>query len=312
MKLANQVQAGGPNNGQHQTAGHDSSQPGVNPDKQDSNNGVSRWPSPTTTATIIGTIYYMYSSVCDGTTGNVTCSNGAGVVTKRVIETEHVSYVSSNPGRAGTPVKQTTITYSSSGEECRSPSGQLLGNSGIRGAQPPTRSSGASNARGASFSTPKSKVDTSLPTARLTAVTTVAGHYYSSVATTIGKKAATVPPSYPTTQTGIKLLAGTAYEGNNGGPVCIAWTNTGTYCDSHGTSTTSGQLGNGSSAQQTGPQQVTGYDAAKTATITGLSSAGNYTCAITEGYLNCWGQNDRGQLGIGNTTNQNRPQWVRW
>ena len=40
--------------------------------------------------------------------------------------------------------------------------------------------------------------------------------------------------------------------------------------------------------------------------------AGNaHTCAVTsDGALACWGSNSKGQLGLGNTTNQNTPQLV--
>lgn len=134
------------------------------------------------------------------------------------------------------------------------------------------------------------------------------GYYYTSTVTTIGKNAMTAPPTYPSTSGGIRLLTGNAYEGNNGGLVCIVWSSNGTYCDGHGTSTLQGQLGNGSSAQQSGAKQV--YDAAKTSGITSISTATNYTCAVISGYLECWGQNSNGQLGVGNSQNQNKPTRV--
>jgi alpha-tubulin suppressor-like RCC1 family protein len=69
-----------------------------------------------------------------------------------------------------------------------------------------------------------------------------------------------------------------------------------------------GALGIGSTVSQDLPQQVT------TPATTGWGSvtAGNYhTCATrTDGTLWCWGFNDEGQLGIGNTIDQDLPQQV--
>lgn len=141
---------------------------------------------------------------------------------------------------------------------------------------------------------------------RLAANTTK--YTYTSSVTRLGQTAATTPPTYPTTQTGIGLLAGTAYEGNNGGLLCVVLSGSGTYCDGHGTSTTQGQLGNNSFAQQSGPKQV--YDTTKSKTVSDLSTAGGFTCAVVGGSLECWGQNTSGQLGIGNTQNQSKPMRV--
>ncbi|MCA9335175.1 hypothetical protein KC953_03460 [Candidatus Saccharibacteria bacterium] len=141
---------------------------------------------------------------------------------------------------------------------------------------------------------------------RLAANTTK--YRYVSVITRLGQTAATTPPTYPSTQAGIGLLAGTAYEGNNGGLICVVLKSSGTYCDGHGKSTLLGQLGNGSFAQQSGPKQV--YDATKSKTVSDLSTAGGFTCAVVGSDLECWGQNTSGQLGIGNTQNQSKPMRV--
>jgi alpha-tubulin suppressor-like RCC1 family protein len=67
-----------------------------------------------------------------------------------------------------------------------------------------------------------------------------------------------------------------------------------------------GQLGDGYNADRNAPVNVTGLTGTVTATIaTGIS----HTCALlSDGTVKCWGRNDYGQLGNGNTTNYNTPQ----
>ncbi len=69
-----------------------------------------------------------------------------------------------------------------------------------------------------------------------------------------------------------------------------------------------GQVGNGTATGQDAPQQVTTPAAGGWASVT----AGNvHTCAIrSDATLWCWGWNGYGQLGIGSTTDQDRPQQV--
>ena len=58
-----------------------------------------------------------------------------------------------------------------------------------------------------------------------------------------------------------------------------------------------GELGTGSTTQQTTPQTVN-LGAGKTATS--VSAGGTHTCAsINDGTLKCWGYNSNGQLGNG-------------
>ena len=69
-----------------------------------------------------------------------------------------------------------------------------------------------------------------------------------------------------------------------------------------------GQLGIGNITAQDLPQQVTTPAAGGWVTVAG---GGGHTCATrTDTTLWCWGFNSGGELGIGNTTDQNLPQQV--
>jgi len=69
-----------------------------------------------------------------------------------------------------------------------------------------------------------------------------------------------------------------------------------------------GQLGIGSEANQDRPVQVTTPEPGGWAAV---SAGGGHTCAIRTGRsLWCWGYNGLGELGIGNITDQDRPQLV--
>jgi alpha-tubulin suppressor-like RCC1 family protein len=69
-----------------------------------------------------------------------------------------------------------------------------------------------------------------------------------------------------------------------------------------------GELGIGSTTSQDLPQQVTRPAVAGWASVT---AGGFFGCAIRRvGTLWCWGNNDFGQLGIGNTATQDLPQQV--
>lgn len=146
--------------------------------------------------------------------------------------------------------------------------------------------------------------------AQSTYQTVITGYRYTSTAYRIGQVAASVPPTYPSSTTGIRLMGGTAYEGNNGGIVCAVVSGSGTYCDAHGNSAAQGQLGNGSSflSVQLGPKQV--YNNGQSNAITDIDTTNDYSCVVTGGYLECWGKNSNGQLGVGNTSNQNQPKRV--
>ncbi|MFN8491195.1 MAG: hypothetical protein U0350_26600 [Caldilineaceae bacterium] len=65
-----------------------------------------------------------------------------------------------------------------------------------------------------------------------------------------------------------------------------------------------GQLGNGNPTAQTTPVSVTGLSGQ----ISAIATGGNYTCALTSaGGVQCWGNNDGGQLGNGNHLAQTHP-----
>lgn len=64
-----------------------------------------------------------------------------------------------------------------------------------------------------------------------------------------------------------------------------------------------GQLGNGTTINQTTPVDVSGLTSGVTAI-----TAGYQTCALTTtGGVKCWGWNENGQLGDGTTTNKSTP-----
>lgn len=66
----------------------------------------------------------------------------------------------------------------------------------------------------------------------------------------------------------------------------------------------SGQLGNGSTQNQSTPVDVSSLGG----TVLELAGGGDHTCArLSEGSVKCWGLNDSGQLGDGTTTNRLTP-----
>jgi len=70
-----------------------------------------------------------------------------------------------------------------------------------------------------------------------------------------------------------------------------------------------GQVGDGSNTNRDTPTQV-GIDEWSTG-VSAISAGDYHTCAIkTDGSLWCWGKNNYGQLGIGNTTSKNTPTRV--
>jgi len=67
---------------------------------------------------------------------------------------------------------------------------------------------------------------------------------------------------------------------------------------------TSGQLGEGSTANTVSPGAVRGLSGH----ITAIATSGMHTCALTEeGTVKCWGENQRGELGDGTTTDRTLP-----
>jgi len=68
-----------------------------------------------------------------------------------------------------------------------------------------------------------------------------------------------------------------------------------------------GQVGNGSTTNQSTPQPVTGLSSG----VAAIAAGQFHTCALTTaGAVQCWGANNSGQLGDGSTTNKSTPQPV--
>jgi len=129
--------------------------------------------------------------------------------------------------------------------------------------------------------------------------------------TPVGQKVATISPVWPQSQAGIAVLSGDVYgDALHAGLFCAVIGGV-SKCDAHGGTTKTGQLGNGSNSQVSGPQNVvaSGWLAGKQITELSTGKTG-YTCAIASGTLGCWGVNNKGQLGVGDTKHKNIPTGV--
>lgn len=70
-----------------------------------------------------------------------------------------------------------------------------------------------------------------------------------------------------------------------------------------------GELGNGTTTTQC---SITPVNVSGITTATQLGSGGNFNCVVlASGAVQCWGQNDHGQLGNGTTTNSSTPVGVQ-
>jgi alpha-tubulin suppressor-like RCC1 family protein len=68
-----------------------------------------------------------------------------------------------------------------------------------------------------------------------------------------------------------------------------------------------GQLGLGNYTNASEPTKVTAFNGK---TVTDVSAGDNHTCAVADTVAYCWGYNNRGQLGTGNTTTLTTPTAV--
>jgi alpha-tubulin suppressor-like RCC1 family protein/type II secretory pathway pseudopilin PulG len=71
-----------------------------------------------------------------------------------------------------------------------------------------------------------------------------------------------------------------------------------------------GQLGNSSTIDSFVPVAVTDTGALSGKTVTDVSVANSFACALAGGEIYCWGQNNTGQLGNGTTTQSTSPVMV--
>jgi alpha-tubulin suppressor-like RCC1 family protein len=71
-----------------------------------------------------------------------------------------------------------------------------------------------------------------------------------------------------------------------------------------------GQLGLGTTNDTAQPQNIPAFNAFNS--VTDVSAGANHTCAIVYGSLYCWGRNNNGQLGLGDTTDRNAPVKVNF
>ena len=100
------------------------------------------------------------------------------------------------------------------------------------------------------------------------------------------------------------LVADVAKASNGGTHTCAQTSGGQLYCWGNNLA---GQLGLGNNAAQLQPAQVTspGW------TVDRLATGARFTCARgTDGTLRCWGDNQHGQLGVGDTTARNVPTAV--
>ena len=139
--------------------------------------------------------------------------------------------------------------------------------------------------------------------------------------TELGTLNATRHASSSLTNSGISTLSGNVVDNL----FCAVKVAGAVYCDANGTSVTEGQTGSNftqSCTQSnsfticvlppTGPQSVytDGWMSGKTIVSLSTEPSG-YTCAVSnDNSVGCWGMNNLGQLGVGDTTNKKVPTKV--
>lgn len=84
---------------------------------------------------------------------------------------------------------------------------------------------------------------------------------------------------------------------------CVIASNDQVYCWGYGSA---GNIGNGSSTNQTSPTAVSAALLAGK-TVTSLSIKNDTACVVADGEAYCWGSNTNGRIGRGNTTLSNLP-----
>lgn len=142
----------------------------------------------------------------------------------------------------------------------------------------------------------------------------------------LGQRTPTIPSANSLTQSKVTALSGEVFGDDvSRGLYCAAKMDGTVWCDSNGTSSSEGQTGSDYTPRCTttgflffttttcdpapvGPQAViaNGWLAGKSVTVLSTSKTG-YTCAIASGGVGCWGINDKGQLGVGDTVNRRVP-----
>ena len=117
---------------------------------------------------------------------------------------------------------------------------------------------------------------------------------------------------------GVVAISSSSTSVNGGGYVCAVLSASstpsgGVVCWGHNSN---GELGNNTTTQEDSPVQVVcGASATcSSGSLSGVSTLAvgdNEVCAIQSGGLSCWGLNNDGQLGIGNTTQEQTPVVVK-
>lgn len=73
---------------------------------------------------------------------------------------------------------------------------------------------------------------------------------------------------------------------------------------------TYGQLGNGNNTSSNVPVDASASGLLNGKTVTRIASGYQHMCAVAEGQVYCWGRNQYGQLGVGDTNDRNTPTIV--